>query len=191
VQSAVRSYGWNVDMAMHRWAEAARTVIAFDEAHAQDDPPRHMILRYEDVIDDPETSLTRMFTFLGLRTEGYDFSVHEQLPVYGSSVHLAADEGLAAGYRRVERTADFDPRRRWAHWPAEQHARFNHIAGREMVRLGYELEGAPRGADAVQRIRDVPWHVRTGAMRGRSKVERLAAGVQLFRRRALEFPLEQ
>jgi protein-tyrosine sulfotransferase len=191
VASAVRSYGWNIDFAMHRWAEAARTVTAFDDAHAQDDPPRHMILRYEDVIDDPETSLTRMFSFLGLRTDGYDFTVHERLPVYGSSEHLGVDEGLAAGYRRVERTAEFDPRRRWADWPAERLERFNHIAGREMVRLGYELEGAHPQASAVHRIRDVPWHLRTGAMHGLSKVERLVAGAQLFRKRALEFPLEQ
>jgi hypothetical protein len=191
VQSAMRSYGWSFDFAAHRWAEAARTISSFEDAHRGDDPRRYVVVRYEDLLDAPEATLRELFAFLGVGVEGYDFTVHERLPVFGSSSHLAADEGLASGYKRVERDADFNPRRRWESWTPEQLGRFNAIAGAEMVRLGYELEGPVPEPSALQRVRDVPWHVRTAGMRALDGVERLAAGVQLYRRRALEFRIDQ
>lgn len=189
--SAVRSYGHTHEFAMQRWAEAARTVIAFDDAHRDDDPRRHLLVRYEDLLRDVEGTLRTVFDFLGADPDAFDYSVSDRLPVFGSSQHLEEGENLRQSYRRVERSADFDPRGRWASWPEERLARFNHVAGAEMERLGYELAGPRPSGRLVQRVRDLPFAGRTVALAGLSASERLATTVARYRLKAHRFGVEQ
>jgi len=162
VESCVRTFGWDFDLAARRWAVAASRAMRFLDGRATDDPVVRLV-RYEDLVADPGRQLTNLFAFLGLDIADYDFSAAEQLPVRGSSVHLGGQARVH--WDPVERTADFDPLRRWVDWSAEQHMRFAWLAGRQQVALGYGLgTGVPAtsSARAQQRLESVRWHVRRG-----------------------------
>jgi hypothetical protein len=162
VESCVRTFGWNLDFAARRWAGAARRAMRFLDGRTPDDPIARLV-RYEDLFADPRGQMTSLFSFLGLDIVNYDFSAAERLPVRGSSVFLG-DEAQVH-WDPLERTAEFDPLRRWADWSAEQHRRFAWLAGREQIALGYSLDDAmptTTSARTRQRLASALWHARRG-----------------------------
>jgi Sulfotransferase family len=163
VESCVRTFGWDLDLAARRWAVAASSALRFLDGRATDDPMVRLV-RYEDLVADPRGQLSNLFSFLGLDDADYQFSAAERLPVRGSSVLLGGQERVH--WDPVERTADFNSLRRWADWTAEQHRRFAWLAGREQVALGYGLdESGPTttSARARQRLASALWRARRGA----------------------------
>lgn len=135
VESATRSFGRDSDEVAYMWAEAARTIRAFDQAH-KGDVPRHMVVRYEDLVQDMERTMSRVFGFVGLDTAAYDFERAEHLPVYGSSTFRGGADHVH--WEPVTKTGDFKPVRRWANWSRRQHERFNATAGDLLSVFGYE-----------------------------------------------------
>jgi hypothetical protein len=166
VESCVRTFGWDADLAARRWATAATVALRFLDGRAADDLDVRMV-RYEDLVADPRRQMTRLLSFLGLDTADYDMSTVERLPVRGSSVFLGGKAQVH--WEPVERTRDFDPLHRWAHWPAELHRRFAWLAGQQQVALGYELDYAvPATASARgrQRLASAGWRTRRGVKLG-------------------------
>ena|SRR5215204_1260793 len=166
VESCVRTFGWDADLAAHKWAAAAATALRFVDGRVADDSSVRMVC-YEDLVVDPGRQMTQLLSFLGLDTADYDLSAAERLPVRGSSVFLGGKSQVH--WEPVERTRDFDPLQRWTHWSAEQHRRFAWLAGRQQVALGYGLEyGVP--ATTPERIRQhlasAAWHSRRGVKLG-------------------------
>ena len=162
VESCVRTFGWDVDLAARRWAAAASIAMRFLNGRATDDPAVRLV-RYEDLVADPRSQMTKLLSFLDLDVAEYDFSAAERLPVRGSSVFLGGQAEVH--WDPVERTADFDPLRRWADWSAEQHRRFAWLAGRQQVALGYPLNDsvpATAAARARQRLASARWGTRRG-----------------------------
>lgn len=137
VESGVRSFNWPYEWAMRSWEAAARTILEFDDDN-RDGNRKYMIVRYEDLYRDSEEELRKIFTFLGLRTEVFDFEAAKHQPVIGSS-ELAQREGKVH-WKPVEKPADFDPNRRWSHWSDARHDRFIWIAGEALSKLGYPAE---------------------------------------------------
>jgi hypothetical protein len=128
-----------------------------------DDPAVRMV-RYEDLVADPSRRMSDVLSFLGLDVADYDLSAAERLPVRGSSVFLGGRAKVH--WEPVERTAEFDPLRRWAHWTAAQHKRFAWLAGRQQVALGYGLDDpvpATISFRAGQRLASARWKVRRSA----------------------------
>jgi hypothetical protein len=163
VESCVRTFAWDFDLATRRWAAASETALQFLDGRTADDPAVRLV-RYEDLVADPGRQMTLLLSFLGLEVADYDLSAAEQLPVRGSSVFLGGKEQVH--WDPVERTADFDPLRRWAGWSAEQHRRFAWLAGRQQVALLYGLdEAVPTtiSARAGQRLASARWRTRRGA----------------------------
>ena len=166
VESCVRTFGWDADLAARRWAAAASIALRFLDGRAADDPGVRMV-RYEDLAADPRRQMTQLLSFLRLDTADYDLSAAERLPVRGSSVFLGGKAQVH--WEPVERTRDFDPLQRWAHWTAEQHQRFAWLAGRQQVALGYGLDHvmpATTSARARQRLASAGWRARRGAKLG-------------------------
>jgi protein-tyrosine sulfotransferase len=162
VESCVRTFGWDVDLAARRWAAAASIAMRFLDGRATDDPAVRLV-RYEDLVADPRSQMAKLLSFLDLDVAEYDFSAAERLPVRGSSVFLGGQAEVH--WDPVERTADFDPLRRWADWSAEQHRRFAWLAGRQQVALGYPLDDsvpATAAARARQRLASARWGTRRG-----------------------------
>jgi hypothetical protein len=166
VESCVRTFGWDFDLAARRWSAAVDTALRFMDGRSPDDPSVQLV-RYEDLVVDPGRQMTQLLSFLGLDTSGFDLSAAERLPVRGSSVFRGGESQVH--WEPVERTRDFDPLHRWAHWPAELHRRFAWLAGQQQVALGYELDYAvPATASARgrQRLASAGWRTRRGVKLG-------------------------
>ena len=136
VESRIVSFGGIYEIAMRKWAEAARIILHFDQAN-KDSNLRYMIVRYEDLCTDLEPELRRILAFLELDVETYDFHVAASLPVTGSS-ELRRQGEEAIHWKPVKKTAAFDPLNRGNGWSQALHERFNWIAGPYQRRLGYE-----------------------------------------------------
>ncbi len=163
VESCVRTFGWDADLAARRWAAAATGALRFLDGRAADDPAVRLV-RYEDLAADPRRQMTQILTFLELDIADYDLSAAERLPVRGSSVFLGGKAQVH--WEPIERTPDFDPLRRWAHWSPEQHRRFAWLAGRQQLALGYGLDDAMPAtttARARQRLASARWWARRSA----------------------------
>ncbi len=65
VESGIRSFQWYREIAIHRWATAARTIAAFDKAH-RDSPTRYRIVRYERLFTDTACEMRAILEFLQL-----------------------------------------------------------------------------------------------------------------------------
>jgi hypothetical protein len=137
VESGIRSFNWDHEQATRNWAAAARAILDFDRENGAEGR-RYLIVRYEDLHGDTERELRRIFAFLGLAADAYDFEGARRLPVYGSS-ELARLEGKVH-WEPVRKEADFDPVRRWRDWSDARHDRFVWIAGKYLSAFGYPAQ---------------------------------------------------
>jgi hypothetical protein len=155
--------------AIKTWREGARRALAARDGL--------LVVKYEDLVAEPEKELTRILDFAGLDRGRFDFDAARRLPVFGSSF-VKVDGGLT--WEPQEKPDDFDPAERFASWTRRRHQRFNWLAGREQTALGYEIDDndSDRGAgynlalDAaapLMRLRDalmhLRWRVRSGNLR--------------------------
>jgi len=134
VQSAMDTFGWDFDRACRAWSEAVNTLDRFQRVEsARTD--RWRVVRYEDLVDDPERQLRGIFAFLGLDSAQYDFERARSLPVRGSSA-FGRDHGKVH-WKGVAKDASFAPKERWRSWHAAQFERFDWLAGDQLVAVGY------------------------------------------------------
>ncbi len=158
VESCVRTFGWDFDLATRRWAAAADTIADF--LRRRPSPDRQVqLLRYEALVSDPAGAVSRLLESLDLDPAGYDFAAVEHLPVRGSSVHRGSGRH-EVHWEPVARDATFDPLRRWQSWDTARHERFAWLAGRQQRALGYDLVvPRPTAPTVVARHRraDVRW----------------------------------
>ncbi|TEU16559.1 MAG: hypothetical protein E3J21_10285 [Anaerolineales bacterium] len=166
VESSVKSFGSNYETMMRHWADAAHTVLRFDQA-TQSSDFKYLIVRYEDLWNNLEGELRKIFAFLGLNAETYDFDAAANLPVRGSSEFRGLGEE-AVHWKPVEKTPDFNPLLRWSHWGRALHERFHWIAGQYLVEFGYEEKqcSANRLLWLVwNTVLDIRWRVRDTVQR--------------------------
>ena len=119
------------------WRDSADAILEWEE-----NGPRRssdvMVLRYEDMLERPDETLPRLLNHLELDPNLYDRAAFDALPVRGSSKSTAAD---GSQWKPQERSADFNPLRRWETWPAGRKAKFKRIAGDTLTRCGYDAMG--------------------------------------------------
>ena len=138
LESGIKTFGWYRDSALHRLAEAARTILDFDAAN-RGSPWRdkYRIVRYEELWINLEHELREILTFLDLDTNCYDFEAARNLPIRGSSTVREADDA-AMHWAPLEKTSEFDPMSRFRHWRRADHERFNWVTRGCLVPFGYE-----------------------------------------------------
>ncbi len=136
VESSVKSFGKSYEASIHKWATAADTILRFEQANRNTDF-KYLIVRYEDIYSNPEQELGRIFAFLDLNAEVYDFGAAKNLPIRGSS-NFHGKEKKSVHWEPVEKSSDFKPLQRWSHWGQALHKRFNWVAGQYLVQFGYE-----------------------------------------------------
>ncbi len=161
VESGFKTFGWNYEATMRVWADAARTILDFDRTF-KDSDSKYLIVRYEDLYNHLEKELRRIFNFVGLDTEAYDFDRAVNSPVRGSSELGRQGEG-DVHWKPVEKTLDFNPLLRWSHWGRALHERFNWIAGQYLVDFGYERKEYATNRlwwTVWNRAMDVKWQLR-------------------------------
>jgi hypothetical protein len=156
VQSCMATFGWDFDTAARRWAAAADEVLRFQAEHSR--AAAYRLMRYEDLLDDLEGTLTPLLESLRLDVDRFDFAAASALPVRGSSEYFGAGR-TTVHWEPVPKDPRFDPRQRWRSWTARQLERFSWIAGTQQVSLGYGLSvHRPSGPRAVvHRLADLRW----------------------------------
>jgi len=135
VESRVRTFGESYETAMRRWAEGAETILRFLET-SQRANLNFSIVRYEDLWNEPERELRRIFSFVGLDADKYNFDAAINIPVRGSSSFHGREE-QRYHWTPVQKTADFKPLARASGWSRSTHERFSWIAGEKLAKLGY------------------------------------------------------
>ena len=173
VESTVRSFGDSYEGVTRRWAENARSIVRFLECR---DRRLHHLVRFEDLIGDRESTMRQLIAELGLEADCYDFTA--RLPGVRGSSELTQSGALH--WRPVDLGPGFDPTRRWAGWSAWRHARFAHLAYKEMLELGYQVEPvkAPLHYRAGNRALDAAWFV-AGRPSLIASTRKVAAGLHL------------
>lgn len=137
-ESSAVSFGGSYDIAMRKWVEAARTILRFDQAN-RNSPFKYLIVRYEDLNANLEQELRKIFKFLDLNPDTYDFDAAVNLPVRGSSELRRGGERVMH-WDPMPKTANFNPVERWSKWGRALHERFNWLAGEHQKQLGYEVK---------------------------------------------------
>jgi protein-tyrosine sulfotransferase len=136
VESRVKTFRESYDAAMRIWAEGADTIHRFAERWPAS-RCNYLIVRYEDLWNEPEQELRKIFGFVGLEADKYDFDAAVNLPVRGSSV-FHGPRVKDVHWKPVEKTADFNPLSRSSNWSRSKQKRFIWIAGQQQEQLGYE-----------------------------------------------------
>jgi hypothetical protein len=166
-QSCMATFGWDFERGARSWAHAADEIRRFSSDGAGSYDGRYLIVRYEDLVTDLHSSLTRILGFLELDEHDFDFEAAARLPVRGSSTYFGRDHD-SVHWDPVPRSQDFDPIERWRAWDRGQHERFEWIAGEQLRHFGYrsmvEPIRAPYGV-AIHRARDGAWTSRTAIRR--------------------------
>jgi protein-tyrosine sulfotransferase len=134
VQSGIDTFGWDFERGCRTWAEAAATIQRFAILEAGRTSAWRLV-RYEDLLDDPEGQLRRLFEFLDLDPDSYDFAAARNLPVRGSSAF--GREGRDVHWDLVPKDASFAPKERWRSWTPAQLERFEWLAGPQSCHFGY------------------------------------------------------
>ena len=131
VESGVRSFGWHYETAIKAWNEEVKTIIRFKEkVYREEKGQKLLIVRFEDLFTHSRRELERIFSFLGVNSEEYDFSAAENLPVSGSS-DLVDKEGEKVHWAFKAKRKEFSPLERFHSWSRAKHERFNWLVDDE------------------------------------------------------------
>jgi protein-tyrosine sulfotransferase len=117
------------------WKLAAEAVLAFDEG-GRNWTPDFQVVRFEDLVANPEHVVRRALDHLGLDAAVYPWGRLAHLPVRGSSRSHCEDD---ARWHAAERPPDFTPVGRWTAWSGRRKAQFERIAGAALEQAGYRL----------------------------------------------------
>jgi hypothetical protein len=169
-ESGVRSFGWSYPVTMKQWADAARTILDADQA-LRGSGRRYRLVRYEQVLANPQHELRKILETCGLKTDRYDFAAAENVPVRGSST-VRPDAAGPVDWDQVERPADFNPVNRFADWDEALRYLYAELAGEVHRHLGYPLDPLPPMSPAV-RAHMLRYRAELAAKTGQRSVQRL------------------
>lgn len=129
-----RAFRGPVGELARRWRDASRAVRAFLDATGAEDRAR--VVRFEDVVREPEAQMGAILEFLELPREGFDWDAFRSLGVRGSS--FAGDRAAPLDWSGAAPVAeDFDPVGRWRSWSGRDLRRFHAVASGELAHWGY------------------------------------------------------
>ncbi len=111
VESRVKSFDWNYEVAMRDWALAAREIEGF-RRQAAACGQKFLVVSYEELYGDLRSTLSYVFSFLNLSPVSYDFSAADRIGDTGSS-ELKKKAGSSVHWNTVEKSADFNPLERF------------------------------------------------------------------------------
>ncbi len=134
VASGMRSFGWSFEAGLYHWESRTRRLLEYMEKVGR----RHcLVLRFEDVLENPRASLEPVLEFLGLEKDRFDFRVVHSIPVKGSST-LRHESGELS-WKPIPRSSDFKPVGRWKEWGQWRKRRFHWVAAETLEAFGYTV----------------------------------------------------
>lgn len=123
-----------------QWKSSVLKVLEFDSKFKDSIyKDRYMIIKYEDIVDDPVSWGRKIFSFCELEVNEDILSNLVEIEVMGSSfLSLDGDEKTTkTNWVPIKATDKFKPVGRWKSWSALQKKIFKYIAGKELIKLGY------------------------------------------------------
>jgi hypothetical protein len=142
VESAARKWPkQSYEYWMGRWAMSSRLILNFVNGKDRAERGKSWeLIRYEDLVRDPEGIARGILRFLRMDETRFQWSKLHCLPVRGSSGIY--DEQGKVSREAVDKPSGFSPIGRWRDWSRWRKHRFKKVAGRELIELGYEADGA-------------------------------------------------
>lgn len=131
--SGMKTFGWTLEETARSWVSSVSRIRTF---LAQDDSGRATVVRFEDLVLDPEQALGELFSFLDMDAAAFDVDSLSQVPVRGSSTDRGPGRSNVNWDVRP-RPSDFEPVGRWKSWSESDISTFEGIAGAELERFGY------------------------------------------------------
>jgi len=160
VESCVQSFEREPERVIRDWGHAAQKILQFDRTPKNKDRA-YLLIRYEDLVQDLESEMRRILSFLNLDIKSYDFAAARHLPVVGSSSFKRGAGPVH--WLPVRKTAEFKPLERAKNWDRGQHERFNWICKGHLEAFGYEPKeyGSNRLLWTLwNRTKDLEWRVK-------------------------------
>jgi protein-tyrosine sulfotransferase len=115
------------------WTYSAQAALdAVDQVGRQ----RCRLIRYEDVVQDPQAHFDELCRFMQVDPALVERDRLAALPVKGSSE--ASVVGNQVSWQPIAKPERFNPIGRWRNWSARQQRTFWSIAGETMARAGYQ-----------------------------------------------------
>lgn len=143
VASAQRTWGTRPVLAAYRWASGAGELKNFLTAR-----PETVVIRYEDLVQDPVSEAGKLFEAAGLEPSLVTADMIAALGVRGSSSLGRADGDVH--WRPVERPADFDPTQRALDLTENDRRLVEGIVAEGHAFFGYDSGPASRPTDRLR-----------------------------------------
>lgn len=139
VSSSVRTFGTgffkkNFSDYCREWDFATQCILKYCQGNSCSNP-RTVVVKYEDLYKDPQTTIHKILHALHLDPKRFDFNGISHQPIRGSSA-LSNNKGRVT-WEPQERQDDFNPIGRWGDWPIRQKRQFKTYAGRSLIAAGY------------------------------------------------------
>ena len=138
VQSYMLTFKCRFDDAVRAWRKGAEQILAAQSDQDFSLSGKMLLIRYEDLYADHDSKMKEILEFLGLKVSAYDFEKSKNLAIYGSAIHRGGSKDVT--WEAVPKDENFNPIGRSASWSRFRHYRFNWLAGRQSLALGYELK---------------------------------------------------
>jgi hypothetical protein len=135
VTSYYRSFNKSFVDCVRLWIHGAKIIDKFmSQSHEGE---KFLIIKYEELFSNNKSVMMKILDFLKLDIAKYDFEHAGKLEIIGSSDHKKKKEKLA--WKPVQHSNSFNPLGRYKEWNRLKHYRFNWLAGKLSLRLGYPL----------------------------------------------------
>ena len=125
------------------WSSSVMKIQRFDEEFRNSRfTSQYVILRYEDIYQQPKQTAGRIFAFMGVPCDARILDRVANVDVVGSSFYAASglENAVKPNWTATPRTDAFQPVGRWKRWSPLQKALFKRIAGDQLVQMGYEKD---------------------------------------------------
>ena len=118
------------------WDYSAKMVMNFNSNYSTIYNDNYLIVKYENIVNDPKLLINKICDFLNLDSNRYDFKKIQDIGVIGSSG--IKRNGQVTWERDEKKTTFFNPIGRWKEWTTKEKNIFKKIAGKSLIDIGYE-----------------------------------------------------
>lgn len=140
--SLEKSFGISFYSALQRWQIGADKISEFMNLHPKYFQENCLLVRYEDLFASTEDELKKVFAFLGINSDEYDYEEALKSDVIGSSELKATESKIH--WSGVERSSDFNPLTRFEKWPTWKLKMAEAVLEKELRKYDY-VSGETRG----------------------------------------------
>jgi hypothetical protein len=157
-----KNASYHIVIASMMWRAAARAAVTAVSEHSE---KRVLILRYEDVVDDPAAAIGRVSEWIGT---DYSDSMLEIPLLNSSATKFQAEVGPSSA-----------PNKRWRNVLSEREiAVIQHVAGNSLTQAGYTIEATKAGLiNLISAYASVPFAVVRAAKANRGRYSSLPSYV--------------